>query len=285
MVHAQPAPPTQALNEGSTRTNRSTEEAAQLQRTWDLAQAPKQAPMYCGTKSQNRTGQEGEEVRRMRQATWTDADSPEATRVWHTIMPCVRAQIKFWDTEVHTIDLDVPRAMLRSFLRSSAQSDALVDNPLQQLIMSRRTGNDPLSFTFMPGDFVIALALAGTEVQVDTATHSSRVFLPSDKWVLIGINCSERARIAGLGVGEDWALTLHGPRPSAMWTCSDGKLTTDGARHRERSYRTAHEEQHQRPHSRVGETVINDPASSRPPEAPACPVSNNPLNGTEGGPG
>ena len=98
-IQAKPAPPTFALDEVSAMPSERHAEAALQQRTWEPDSAPQTAPVYLGIKRLMRMGDDPEDVRRMREAAWTDPNTPGTDRIWHGVMPGVRAQLRLWNTE------------------------------------------------------------------------------------------------------------------------------------------------------------------------------------------
>ena len=227
-TQAQPAPPTQALDEGGARRGTKDEDAAELQRAWNLEVAPQHAPVYFGTRKQAATDRTQEDVRRMREAAWTEENTPGTTKVWHAIMPGVRTQLKLWDTPIRGSIGGIPNAQLDPFLGTCATAKELLENTVHRVPIEPTRRHGPLRLELLTGDFILAVVQAGTEIQIDTATHSGRSFLTSNKWILVGLSRTERSRIATLGVSEDWSIAIYGPTPLALWFGSDERRETQG---------------------------------------------------------
>ena len=269
-TQAQRAPPVQALDEGSGVKHTNDGEAAELQRAWRLECAPKHAPVYFGIKKQSAGGQAPEEVRRMREAAWVDRNTPGSTKVWHATMPGIRTQIKLWDTGGEPTGRAAQDPHLLSYLATCGTAGDLFENELLQIPVEPNPRDNSLSLELLTGDFVLALLQAGSEIQVDTATHTGRTYLTSNKWVLIGLSRTERRRIASLGVGEDWAVHMHGPAPLAVWTGSDERKEALSEQERQRIERItgrrqteAHSE-----HTGASDGSRTDDGDLRVPEPP-----------------
>ena len=167
--------------------------------------------------------EDAEDVRRMREAVWKNSDTPGTDKLWHATLPGVRAQLRLWNASNMSPLQVFEESFLRALLQAGESDGALLTNPLRRISTQPETAGAPFTDTLLAGEFLLILAQAGTEILVQTGTHTARCYLPADKWALIGVSSTQRHNLAQLGIMEGSTVSMSGPALVAAWTGSDAK--------------------------------------------------------------
>ena len=144
------------------------------------------------------------------------------TRVCHFTMPSVRIQFHAWEVPDINARIHDQERVLRQLLRIRETQKQLLSNPIVQIV-HQWSEMTPFKRMVEPGMQFLLLLHAGSEIICDSATHTGRCYLPTDRLVIVGTAACEEIRHAQLGVDGQFSIAVEGPAPEAVWLVHDDR--------------------------------------------------------------
>ena len=261
-IQTRPAPPTCAKFSCQNGSDPKQLHAAQAQMTWRSTTAASTAPIYIRTRA-NDDEEQQEIARRLRTLVWRDPRTPGVNRIWEGLLPGIRASLQIWNAPASTTTTD---NVISGLLRDTDSDCSSPSRTLSRIDWHDGTNGRRFSRILAAGDRLILHMPTEAEIQIDSATHTSKCYLPEAKYVSLGVCPSDERRHAQCGLIGDIRITATGPQPLAVWTLCKTTIApqVDAQPHVPRNFASAQETPNiAEPHVH-SDTPPNDPSNANP---------------------